>query len=150
MLCISEVSQFEWVLTLCWKPMAGTLHLTPASSSWLQPSESLSILKGHSVTDFSKPEHLTSFICTGPIPEKYMFSYRDTDMFSHINKILIYIHISNNGIIGRKHHKIFGQLLFWTEKELKELNLLIQSLYESTMPLRWNLLVMFKFKLTVD
>lgn len=79
--------------TLCWKPMAGTLHLTLASSSWLQPSESFSILKGHSVTDFSKPEHWTSFICTGPIPgldndiifkKNYLFNL--CCLFSFLNK----------------------------------------------------------------
>lgn len=53
-------------LTDSWKPMAGTLHLTAASSSWLQPRASL--LKKHSVMDFSNPEHCTSFMCTGPIP----------------------------------------------------------------------------------
>lgn len=54
-------------LTDCWKPIAGTLHLTAASSSWLQPRASL--LKKHSVTDFSNPEHATSFMWTGPMPE---------------------------------------------------------------------------------
>lgn len=46
--------------------MAGTLHLTAASSSWLQPKASR--LKWHSVRDFSNPEHCTSFMWTGPIP----------------------------------------------------------------------------------
>lgn len=46
--------------------MAGTLHLTAASSSWLQPKASR--LKWHSVKDFSNPEHCTSFMWTGPIP----------------------------------------------------------------------------------
>lgn len=57
-------------LTLCWKPMAGTLHRTPASSSWLHPSDSLSMVKRQSVMDFSKPVQSTSFKWTGPIPKK--------------------------------------------------------------------------------
>ncbi|KAJ8285939.1 hypothetical protein GJAV_G00032690 [Gymnothorax javanicus] len=54
------------VLTLSWNPMAGTLHLTDASSSWLQPS--FSLLKAHSVMDFSNPVQSTSFMWTEPIP----------------------------------------------------------------------------------
>lgn len=67
--CVNQyLAIVKWKPTLSWKPIFGTLHLTAASSSWLQPRASL--LNEHSVMDFSNPEHSTSFICTGPIPEK--------------------------------------------------------------------------------